>query len=60
MFSITDYRFPRSRNQCEGELIRQQLKRLGLKHLSDYFPRVIYLQDMGVEISGLKFFGSPW
>ena len=30
------------------------------KHLLDKFPNVTYLQDSGVDIDGLKIWGSPW
>ena len=46
--------------QCERTNIEKQLTLLGLKHVSQYFTNVIYLQDMGVEIAGVKFYGSPW
>ena len=46
--------------QCERDILDRELAMLGLKHMSQYLRNVIYLQDMGVEISGVKFFGSPW
>ncbi|CAF1213988.1 unnamed protein product [Rotaria magnacalcarata] len=46
--------------QCERNTIKKELKLLGLKHISQYLNNVIYLQDMGVEIAGVKFYGSPW
>ena len=46
--------------QCERDILDRELAMLGLKHTSQYLRNVIYLQDMGVEISGVKFFGSPW
>jgi len=46
--------------QCERDTIKHELTKRGLKHVSQYFKNVIYLQDMGVEIAGVKFYGSPW
>ncbi|CAF0935796.1 unnamed protein product [Rotaria sordida] len=46
--------------QCERDNIKKELQLLGLKHVSQYLNNVIYLQDMGVEIAGVKFYGSPW
>lgn len=49
-----------SRKQCDRETIRKELSALGHKHLSEYFGNLIYLEDRGVELFGVKFFGSPW
>ncbi|CAF1168449.1 unnamed protein product [Adineta steineri] len=46
--------------QCERDNIKKELTIRGLKHVSQYLKNVIYLQDMGVEIAGVKFYGSPW
>ncbi|CAF3445960.1 unnamed protein product [Rotaria sp. Silwood1] len=46
--------------QCERDKIKTELALLGFKHVSQYLNNVIYLQDMGVEIAGVKFYGSPW
>jgi len=46
--------------QCERDTIKTELTKRGLKHVSQYFKNIIYLQDMGVEIAGVKFYGSPW
>ncbi|CAF0929923.1 unnamed protein product [Didymodactylos carnosus] len=47
-------------NKCNRDEIRKQLHLLGLQHVSQYFTELIYLQDMGVEICGIKFYGTPW
>ena len=48
------------RKQCERDVLKKELAVRGLKHVSQYLKNVIYLQDMGVEIAGVKFYGSPW
>lgn len=33
---------------------------MAISEMLDCFPGITYLQDSGVEIDGLKFWGSPW
>lgn len=60
MFNLLNFFYFWISKQCERNIIEKELKKLKLKHVAQYLNNLIYLEDIGVEISGVKFYGSPW
>jgi predicted phosphohydrolase len=42
------------------DFLLQEKPALVKRFIKRYYPGITYLQDSGVEIDGVKFYGSPW